>query len=478
VDDDQWDDGVYLSLAAEVDPDGVARWLAGAELGSGVCTPFGQVDPAGLSRRGRVDLLVALERQRAWFDAQQLRLLAAVAADPRFEPVEDVTHNWVREEVACALRVHVLTAQDRLHLARFVAEHLPATLEALERAEISLAHVRVLVEALRGVTDPEVLRLVEADVLPKAVQQTPGELRRWVRRSVARRNPRAEEQARTDAETRRSVRITTVEHGMAELFAYLPAEDAAAIAVALDSATATNTAGDCRTADQRRADTLVHLITRTSTDTDTDSSADPEADTDAGSATETPTGGEDTPGPGCPPRTWQGRRPSVHVTVALSTLLGLDDQPGELDRHGPIPASVARRIAADPSGTWRRLVTDEHGRLLDYGRSTYRPPADLREYVIARDQTCTFPGCLRSSRRCDLDHLTDWAHGGTTSADNLAPKCSRHHHCTHDTDWTDTRDEDGATTWTSPTGHDYTKPPDTLPIDTTSQAEDPDPPPF
>ena len=60
--------------------------------------------------------------------------------------------------------------------------------------------------------------------------------------------------------------------------------------------------------------------------------------------------------------------------VALSTLLGFDEQPGELAGYGPIPADLARRMAADPTGTWTRLVTDELGQLVDYGpRSTGHP---------------------------------------------------------------------------------------------------------
>jgi hypothetical protein len=46
-----------------------------------------------------------------------------------------------------------------------------------------------------------------------------------------------------------------------------------------------------------------------------------------------------------------GARPSVQVTVAASTLLGTDNQPGQLTGYGPITATQARRIAADQSGT-------------------------------------------------------------------------------------------------------------------------------
>ncbi len=171
----------------------------------------------------------------------------------------------------------------------------------------------------------------------------------------------------------------------------------------------------------------------------------------------------------------QGMRPSIQVTVAASTLLGLDEQPGELAGHGPIPASLARHLAADHTGTWRRLLTDPAtNTLLDYGHTTYRPPKDLTDYVIVRDQTCTFPGCRRSAHRCDLDHRLPYDNGGSTSADNLAVLCRRHHRLKHQR-WRVHRDPDtGTSHWTAPTGHHYyqSQPPD-QPHDTTT---DPAPP--
>jgi hypothetical protein len=116
---------------------------------------------------------------------------------------------------------------------------------------------------------------------------------------------------------------------------------------------------------------------------------------------------DDTPQAGTGPRRL-GLRPTIQVSVALSTLLGQDEQPGELAGYGPIPAHVARRLAADRTGTWRRLVTDELGRLRDYGRTRYRPPADLHDFVVARDQTCAFPTCHRQASRCELDHIDPW----------------------------------------------------------------------
>jgi hypothetical protein len=158
----------------------------------------------------------------------------------------------------------------------------------------------------------------------------------------------------------------------------------------------------------------------------------------------------------------------VQVSVALSTLLGLDEQPGELVGHGPIPAALARRLAADPSGTWRRLVTDPLGRLVDYGRTRYRPPAGLREHVLARDFTCRFPTCTRPARRSDIDHIHRWVDGGVTAEPNLLVLCERHHKAKDDGRWKAQLNADRSVTWTSPTGRTYTVPTATYPIDRTA----------
>jgi len=155
-----------------------------------------------------------------------------------------------------------------------------------------------------------------------------------------------------------------------------------------------------------------------------------------------------------------GHRPAVQVTVALSTMLGCDESPADLDGYGPITAQTARRIAADPTGTWRRLLTDPAtGRLLEYGRTTYRAPADLTDYVIARDRRCTFPGCRRPARHCDLDHADPWCSGGDTCPHNLHALCRRHHRAKHDAGWRVEHREDGSYVWTAPTNHAYVIPP-------------------
>jgi hypothetical protein len=243
---------------------------------------------------------------------------------------------------------------------------------------------------------------------------------------------------------------------MSGIWMLLPATGAIAFMTAVNALAGRCPAEDDRTADQRRADAAIQLA------------LDALTGSSSGDLTRE-----------------HGMRPTVNVSVSLSTLLHLDEQPGDLDGYGPIPASLARRIAADQTGTWRRIVTDSIGRLLDYGRSTYRPPTDLANHVIARDRTCRFLNCNRQACRCDLDHNVPWERGGETNEANLNALCCRHHHAKHEAGWRPNRLPYGTIEWTSPTGHTYVQPPATYPIDHTTDPPrrpepeaDPDPPPF
>jgi hypothetical protein len=153
----------------------------------------------------------------------------------------------------------------------------------------------------------------------------------------------------------------------------------------------------------------------------------------------------------------QGRRPSIQVVVSADTLLGLDDESAELTGYGPITAQHARELAAAGDATWRRLLTDpDTGQLLDYGRTTYRPPRDLTDFVLARDPVCFFPHCHQPGYLCDLDHTTPWNQGGETCPANNRPGCRRHHNCKTRSIFSYRITDDGAYTWTSDTGHTYT----------------------
>ena len=445
-----------------------------------------QVDYSLIGYRTRLELLAALQRARSKIDAQEQVLLAAIAADPDpyladRSPDPEMDKQWVREDVSCAMRIAPVTARAKLLEATELVTRLPATLSMLGRGEIPVRHATRLAESVSSLPD-EIAAQVEARVLPRAPRQTLGQFTAAVRRAVLVLDPRDQQKQTADAVAERRVCFTPQDDGTTELWALLPAAGAAALKARLcRDAEKAKRLRDGRTADQRQADALVELaLTDTcATATGADDAAPTNADaTDTSGTATDPAGtahasddaGSSTPAPGAKRG---GLRPRINVIVALSTLLGLDNQPGELDGHGPIPAAVARALAFDPTGTWRRLLTDPTGQVVDAGRSTYKPPVPLERLIQTRDQTCRFPTCRRTAVRCEIDHIIAWtADGGPTDRDNLHALCPRHHHLKHESGWTVHRLPDGTTRWRSPSGHTYDKPPDQLPRDTTTDPPD------
>ena len=133
---------------------------------------------------------------------------------------------------------------------------------------------------------------------------------------------------------------------------------------------------------------------------------------------------------------------------------------------GWIEQAGTRLLSADQVRAWCgrpdvsvvvRPVLDLHERLETAG---YRPTERIRDHVVARDRTCVFPWCGRNARACDLDHVIPYDHddpdrGGTTSTDNLAPLCRRHHRLKTRGRWSYAMTEPGVFVWTSPQGHEY-----------------------
>jgi hypothetical protein len=249
--------------------------------------------------------------------------------------------------VAVELRLTRNAAGNRLDLAATLTKRLPATLAALDRGEIDLTRARVIADLTDALCE-EHAGQVEDRVLPRAPEQNASQLRQSVRRAVLRIDPHGGAQRHRKRRADRAVHTYPCEDGMSNLSIFAPAEEVAEDHAHIDAlARHLRGTGDQRTLDQLRADIALDLL--------------------RGRAAAGPT---TTAGPAGP------AGPAVQVTVGLTTLLGLDELPGDLAGYGPIPAHLARQIAADPNSTWRRLLTDARsGTLLDYGRTTYRPPA-------------------------------------------------------------------------------------------------------
>ncbi len=84
--------------------------------------------------------------------------------------------------------------------------------------------------------------------------------------------------------------------------------------------------------------------------------------------------------------------------------------------------------------------------------AAYRPPANLVHLIRTRQRTCSFPGCRRPARRCDLDHVIPYDRGGRTCECNLHPLCRRHHQAKQAPGWQLTQPQPGEMVWRLPSG--------------------------
>jgi len=403
----------------------VSENLATVRPGLAELARLGSTELAGLDATQALDAVLDIEKQQAWLEAQKQQLLSQLSTR------DHSARKWCVEEVGAALRLSGPQARTKLAYAEQLTNRLPATLAALADGRLTSAQVGVIAKFSFELSD-ELLPGYEERVLAHAGEQSVSNLARTANRAVLALNPQPAEQKHQRAREDRHVRIAPSEHGMAWLLALLPAADARAVHARLDGAARLTPDTDPRSMDQLRADALVNGVLH-------------------GIAGELPAE--------------QGRQPGINVTVSLDTLVGAAEQPGWLDGYGPISAGYARELAHDPTGTWRRLITDPvTGQLLDYGTTRYRPPRQLADHVIERDAECTFPYCSHSARRSDLDHIVPFPQG-RTSASNLQPLHRRHHNAKTEAGWRAVRDPvTGITRWTSPQGRRYqTRPPERWP---------------
>ncbi len=502
---------------------GLVPWLSAACLaavapGAGLAGVLERVDVVSAVDELLVETVAGGERQAAWG-----HLLAALAAaelsrrasmNPLWrEPVPSRTC-VAGDELAMRLGWSRAAANRLVRDGRALEGVLLPVADAVRAGLIDASKVRVLTDRLHERAYQLAWPVLD-QVLPQAATRTPSQLAGDIDRALLTVAPQ-------DAAIRlpRAIASRHVCHprrlpdGMAGLWAVLPAVDAARIDATLEAAARTaRAAGDPRTLDQLRADTLSDLATghallagatllagagctaaeagQPAAQADTtclqpdDAAQEPD---DAEQELEGRSGGEERP----PGRAAPGIRiPKVRidVTVALSTLMGLDELPAELAGLGPIPAEQARALAL--GGTWRRIVTDPlTGAVLDVGRTRYRPPAPLAEHVIARDGVCAAPGCGVPGHRCDLDHTTEY-HGtpangapqrGSTAADNLGPLSTRCHRLKTDGGFTLTQIQPGVCEWHTPAGLTYRVTPGnhgrTQKLDTHTRSSYPDNPPF
>ncbi|GAB5077775.1 HNH endonuclease signature motif containing protein [Arthrobacter sp. AD-310] len=487
-----------VAALAALDAEDAALASAGASAVAG-----DGVDVLQRAYEIRLERLGVTKKLQAQLSALQARDASGAmdlqhAMIPPDAPLHERTYTEMStvEEIAGILTISSGAASAFVTQSRQVCA-LPRVVDALSAGTLSWQQARIFADETEALDQPAAAALVEhfldADAPNPArgcpaSELVPARLRAKVRGWRERHHPESIEQRHRKSAADRRVEYTPDRDGMAWISAYLRADQALAISNGL-TATARTLQGpnEPRTLTQLKTDVFAARLLSNRTATALDPTAagsipTHELDDVIGLATfggsDEPTAGfnsfdaapHDSDRPGLAEPVLSGTstdpdagrvprpRAEVLVTVPVFALLGLTDEPAELDGYGPIPASMARELLAGGAESFRRVLLDPRdGTPLEIGRTSYRLAKAMKRTLQLRDGKCVFPGCSNNSLDNDTDHLTAWQHGGTTGISNLAQLCPRHHRLKHNSRWQPTAaTKDEPPGWTSPTGRHYT----------------------
>jgi len=367
--------------------------LADIPAGPQLAAALARIDPTCVPNNHLLVLLTAQSRQANHEAARLLGVIAEIGrATPTFADgaVDRLDHPvpYATDEVRAALAWSRRAADRECDLAEQLVHNLPQVYAAFLAGEIDRSKARVFADHLAGLTQAQIRTVCEA-LLPVAGRLTPGQLVVRLRRLVAAIDPRHYERRYRKALRDRTVCAWLDENGTAVLYArgLTPAQAQAAVERIDLLAHAARRAGHRSTLDQIRVDILAglldgtlhhlsrdqiitHLLAHRSRNDDP--TPKPDHRTVHGDSVEhrviDDRATDDTPIPG------DDHRVGIEVRVALSTLLGHDEHPGEIPGLGPIPASHARAVVAEQRrAEWRFAITDDTGRLLFDGVTRRRP---------------------------------------------------------------------------------------------------------
>ncbi len=398
--------------------------LVGAAEPSGhVLVVLRQLRDRRLLAAEQATVLSLLGRMSSWLMALTDEAVVAVAG--MTEPVED---DWTRDEIALALRMSTRSSPARIRQARERCGRLSRVGAALAAGVLLPGQADDAVDELLNATAETVDRVCDR-LLADAGGMTRERFRRSLRRAVISSDPPAAALRHELAKAERGVWMRPLPDGMAEVITLMTAVEAVTFTTGLDAA-----------AHQRIAAYKAAVAAATAQDPTAvfEGLSMGAARCEVMLAWAQQALAE----PGLPRA--QGRRVEIGLTMTMDTYRGLADDPVLLDGYGPITADQARELL--PEAALRRLLTDPlSGELLDYGRTTYRPPQHLTDFVVARQRRCLIQGCPQPARLCDLDHRVPYGGGGgRTSGDNLDPLCERHHALKTSGAWQLVKDANGS----------------------------------
>jgi hypothetical protein len=472
-----------------------------------------------------IDRLVMLRAEAARREAEMLALMAEFVEQRRREdaggPGERFSEGFAVDELALAFVSTRHRVRQQLHLAAALNTELSATGGLLAAGRIDGYQAWVIHDMISRLVGDEHVAAVEADIVERAPELTGGQIRSRLAKLIAEREPDAFGRRHQVAMRDRRVSANAGDpgaglDGMGSLWFSHAAVDIAAIDDRITriarAHTHTDHDADDRSFDNVRADVARDiLLGRNHCDGGPAAPAAADAPGEPGRNGGGPSVGDDSgqpdkPGPvvapggdsaegtdvapstdaaapGDPAASSDTAAPTgiavgssaqaaagggvggaqVFVVVPVQTLMGIDDAPGQLLGYGPIPAAVARAVAAAPDSVWRRMLTDPAGNMVDLSTDTYRPGKVLDLAVTVRDGTSRFPRSNASAVGADFDHTISYP-AGHTCYGNGGKFTRRDHRVKHAPGWAVTQPEPGHFTWTTPTGHTYNVGPADQPV--------------
>ncbi|MFC0111273.1 HNH endonuclease signature motif containing protein [Kibdelosporangium aridum] len=370
-----------------------------------------------LDREQVLSRLARNARARASLDAEDACLLARFAELSPANRDGVVVGDGAAEEIAVELNVSPRVALAKLLQAQEMVNRLPATLAALEAGDIDADRAATLTKQTTVLSDDQA-RWVEQRVLERGCRADHSRFRSAVRHQVTRSDPAAADLRRKRAcEEERGVTVVDLPDGVAQLKITLDAAEAVTAFNQIDALAKQRKTRD-RSLRQCRADVFMDLVA-----------------------------GKDM------------KRPVIatNVMVPMATLAGLTNTPGELSGYGVITAEHARELARD--STWRRILTDPAGHVLEVSHRRFAPPS-LKRHIQLRDRTCRQPGCEEPAERTEIDHTQRHTDHGETSVANLAALCKKHNLLKERSTWKIEQPHPGTLTFTTPSGKTYTTEPE------------------
>ncbi|MDQ3156136.1 MAG: HNH endonuclease [Actinomycetota bacterium] len=350
-----------------------------------------------------LDEIAQLETERAQTEAKIARRMLAfadlrrrrseLAATPAIGKLEA---SFAADELALVLKQPTRTVQCRLAEARRARGLLPRTWLAFNRGEIDGFRVKLVSSCADKLAHAQSLIALDDKVGAYAGSHTAAQTKAWLRRFAARVEPEGQERRSKHEWSRRSVWFDHDPDGVSWVHAMLATTDAIRLDGLLTGLGKKVRDTADATLEQARADVFADLVL---------------GRRDLSGA---PTG-----------RVHGGA--TIAITVPVTTLAGLDDQPGEsFDGQFALPADLVRDLAAEPGTLFYRLMTDPLGHILDVTEIGRYPSRKLKTAIQFRDGTCAFWTCSRPATECDNDHVIPSPRGPTVGH-NLRALCRRHH---------------------------------------------------